>query len=588
MTALEGGHSGETPHRFDVVILGGGSAGCVLAARLSTDPGTTVLLVEAGPDLPLDRMPAAISSPYPGRAYFNPGWTWPGLQAAMGRPHSNIETATTRPYEQARLVGGGSAINGIGANRGAPGDYDEWAALGAKGWGWDDVLPYFKKLERDLDFGQDTRLHNDDGPLPIQRVPRRLHTAFAKDVEAEFQARGYASRDDQNGDWQDGSYPITVNLDESGRRASTATAYLTHAVRRRSNLAIWPDTVAERVVIAGGRATGAQLRGPGGAAKVTASLVIVCAGALHSPAILMRSGVGSGAALSRLGIGVVAARPGVGRNLQEHPSIGVSAFLPKAARLVKGDHYHIQSVVRWSSGLAEGAAGDMHMAVNTRSGWHAVGHRLGTLFSWVNKSHSVGSVELASSDPAISPLVDFCLLSDRRDLLRLAEAFRLAGAVLHALQQQGRCLEVFPTTYSANVRKWLRPSRRNGMLMALAGPMMDQSKLIRNAVIKVAQEGSPGMAALYADEALLHAHLNRHVGGVWHPCGTCRIGAEDDLQAVCDSEGRVLGVEGLRVCDASLMPTIPRANLNIPVLMMAEKIAAGIRPCAGSGDTRFR
>ena len=266
MTALGRGHLGDTPHRFDVVILGGGSAGCVLAARLSADPGTTVLLVEAGPDLPLDRMPAAISSPYPGRAYFNPGWTWPSLKAAMGRPQSNVEAATIRPYEQARLVGGGSAINGIGANRGAPGDYDEWAALGATGWGWTDVLPYFKKLERDLDFGGDTRLHNDDGPLPIQRVPRQVHTAFAKDVETQFQARGYSSRDDQNGDWEDGIYPITVNLDKSGRRASTATAYLTHAARRRPNLAIWADTVAEQVVIAGGPRDGraASRAGRGG------------------------------------------------------------------------------------------------------------------------------------------------------------------------------------------------------------------------------------------------------------------------------------------------------------------------------------
>ena len=224
----------ETP-AFDVVILGGGSAGCVLAARLSERPGTRVLLVEAGPDVRPGAVPASISSPYPGRAYFNPAYTWPGLRATMGSVVSNTAPRTVRAYEQARLLGGGSSINGIGANRGAPSDYDEWAALGAEGWDWAGVLPYFRKLERDADYGGSDPLHNDDGPMPIRRVPRAHHTGFASAIEGELGARGYASRDDQNGAWQDGVFPITVNLDEEGRRASAATAYLTAAVRQRQN-----------------------------------------------------------------------------------------------------------------------------------------------------------------------------------------------------------------------------------------------------------------------------------------------------------------------------------------------------------------
>jgi 5-(hydroxymethyl)furfural/furfural oxidase len=567
---------GSTPE-FDVIILGGGSAGCVLAARLTEDAGRRVLLVEAGPDVRPGAVPAAISSPYPGRAYFNPAYTWPGLRAAMGTTPSNSAQRTVRPYEQARLVGGGSSINGIGANRGAPSDYNEWAALGADGWDWAGVLPYFRKLERDADYGARDPLHNDDGPLPIRRIPRTQHTGFARAVERELGHRGHASHDDQNGAWEDGVFPITVNLDEDGKRASTATAYLTTTVRSRSNLTLWTETRAGRVLLDGRRVVGAEVTGPGGPVRVAARCVVVSAGALHSPAVLMRSGIGPGTALSHLGVPVAVAREGVGRNLQEHPSIGVSAFLPAANRLPAGEHYHIQSILRWSSGLDGAPDGDMHTAVNTRSGWHAVGHRLGTLFSWVNKSYSHGLVELASPDPEAEPVVDFRLLSDRRDLLRLADAFRLAASVLGSLAATHDCLDTFPSTYSARVRRWLTPSLANGLLMGLVGPVMDSVGPVRRQVLRVAQENTPPVERLCADEALLHEHLHRNVGGVWHPCGTCRIGPASEGQAVCDPAGRVYGTEGLLVCDASVMPTIPCANLNVPVLMVAEKIADGMR-----------
>lgn len=561
---------------FDVVILGGGSAGCVLAARLSEDAGRRVLLVEAGPDVRPGAVPAAISSPYPGRAYFNPGYTWAGLRASMGSSASNAEPRVVRPYEQARLLGGGSSINGIGANRGAPSDYEEWAAAGAEGWGWDEVLPFFRKLERDADFGRDA-LHGDAGPLPIRRVGRGEHAGFAQAVEGELGRRGFASREDQNGTWEDGVYPITVNLDDEGRRAGAATAYLTDTVRGRANLTVWTDSRVERVVLEGRRAVGAEVRRAEGVVLVRAGCVVVSAGALHSPAVLMRSGIGPGGVLARAGIPVVVERAGVGRNLMEHPSIGVSAFLPQGQRLAGGERYHIQSILRWSSGMEGAAPGDMHTAVNTRSGWHAVGLRLGTLFSWVNKSWSTGFVEVASGDAGVEPVVDFRLLSDERDLVRLAEAFRQAAAVLGALAGRGEVSDAFPSTYSARVRKWLVPSRANGMLMGVVGPVMDVVGPVRRAVLRVAQEGTPSVERLCADEALLLEHVRRNVGGVWHPCGTCRMGAEDDPAAVCGADGRVHGVEGLVVCDASVMPTIPCANLNVPVLMTAEKMADGLR-----------
>ncbi len=563
--------------RFDVVILGGGSAGCVLAARLSEDAGTSVLLAEAGPDVRPGAVPEAISSPYPGRAYFNPDWTWPSLRAALGSDMSNSAARTVRPYEQARVMGGGSSINGIGANRGAPSDFDEWEAMGAAGWGWSEVLPYFRKLERDQDYGSDGGLHNGDGPLPIRRIPRELYAGFIRDVEAELASRGYARREDQNGPWQDGLFPIATNLDEHGRRASVATAYLTEAVRRRSNLTIWAGTKAERVVMEGCRAVGAELRGPGGAVRVEAGLVVVSAGALHSPALLLRSGIGAPSALSALGIEVSVRRDAVGRNLQEHPSIGLSAFMPKPSRPPAGDRYHLQGILRWSSGQEGAPQGDMHLAMNMRSGWHAVGSRLGLVFNWVNRSYSKGAVTLASADPGVEPDVDFRLLSDRRDLLRLADAFRLAASALLAMQARGECLDVFPSTYSAKVKKWLAPSRRNGAIMSVVGPAMDAMGGVRRAVLRSVQEGMPPLALLLQDEAELHAYLRHNVGGVWHPAGTCRLGAVDDPAAVCDPDGRVIGAEGLLVCDASVMPSIPCANLNVPVLMIAEKIADGIR-----------
>jgi 5-(hydroxymethyl)furfural/furfural oxidase len=562
---------------FDVVILGGGSAGCVLASRLSEDPATRVLLVEAGPDVKPGEVPAAISSPYPGRAYFNKDWTWQGLVAAFGADRSNSGGPTVRPYEQGRLIGGGSSINGLGANRGAPTDYREWVELGAEGWSWEDVFPYFKKVERDLDYGDDGEWHNGDGPLPIRRQKRSEQAGFVRRVEAELVARGYPRREDQNGKWEDGVFPAATNLDENGKRASTGAAYLTLAVRNRPNLTIWSDAPVETITFDGRRATGALLRRAGAVTPVSAALVIVSTGALHTPTLLQRSGIGPVGLLKRVGVEVVAAREGVGRNLQEHPSIGMSALIPPGDRLAGEDRYHLQALLRWSSGMDGVAPGDMHIAMNARSGWHAVGSRIGTLFQWINKSFSHGYVEIASPDPTQEPTIDFRLLSDPRDLTRMADSFRLSAAVLLAMQARGECGEVFPTTYSAEVKKWLKPSRSNGLLMAMVGPLMDALGPVRSQVLTFAQKGTAPLKDLLADESVLRAHLLRHVGGVWHACGTARFGALDDPMAVCDPLGRVIGVEGLMVCDGSVMPSVPCANLNLPIMMIAEKTADAIK-----------
>ena len=557
----------------DILIVGGGSAGCVLAARLSADPGTRVMLLEAGPDLPPSAAPGAIRSAYPGRAYFNPAWLWPGLRVTMGDAGSN-SPAQPRPYEQARILGGGSSINGLGTNRGAPADYDGWAEQGATGWAWADVLPFFRKIETDHDF--DGPLHGKDGPLPIRHVRRADWPLFAKALADTLGTMGFAQRDDQNGAWEDGVFPTAVNLSDTGRRVGAAMAYLTPEVRRRPNLRILTGALVQRLTVEGGRVRAVEAVQEGVRLALQARTVILSAGAIATPGLLMRSGIGPAAHLRERGIDLRMALPGVGENLQEHPSIGVSGFLAPSARMPPGEGYHLSGLLRWSSGLDQEAAGDMHTSFMARSGWHAVGRRVGSLFTWVNRSYSRGRVRLAE-EPGAPPHVDFRMLSDPRDLARLMQGFRLAVRVLSAEAMACVVSDIFPSTYSARVRGLLRPSWRNGVIMGLAGPLMDVSPAVRRRMLAGAVEGEADIWTLAADDALLETHLRRHVGGVWHACGTCRMGRAGDPMSVTDPEARVRGLDGLIVCDGSLMPRIPAANINLPILMMAEKIADTIR-----------
>jgi 5-(hydroxymethyl)furfural/furfural oxidase len=290
----------------------------------------------------------------------------------------------------------------------------------------------------------------------------------------------------------------------------------------------------------------------------------------------MRNGIGRGQHLRERGIEVVADRPGVGENLLEHPNIGVSTFLAPSARLQSGDGHHLQALLRYSSGLPGTPAGDMHVAISSRASWHAVGRRIGSLGFWVNKAYSRGRIHLAAK-PEAPAEIDFRMLSDPRDMTRLKEAFRLGLRALSAPALKGVVLDLFPSGFSSRIRALTRPSPRNAVLMAITAPAMDHSSALRRRCMAYAMESEHSAGELAEDDAALEAHLRRSVGGTWHACGTCRMGDPADPMAVTDPAGRVLGVDGLRVCDASIMPTVPCANLNIPVLMMAEKMADAVR-----------
>jgi 5-(hydroxymethyl)furfural/furfural oxidase len=559
---------------FDFLIVGGGSAGCALAARLSEDAATRVLLCEAGRDVTPASIPSVLSSAYPGRTYFQQEWLWGSLQASRGDSGTNQPTEPWF-YEQARLLGGGSSINGICANRGSPYDYDEWAATGAHGWAWSDVLPYFKKLESDADYGEP--LHGRTGPMPIQRHRPETWTGYTRAMAKIFSDMGYDMHADQNGAWADGVFPTTFNVDPNGTRGSAALVYLSPAVRKRPNLTVLTETPLDRLILSGGRVAAARFtRANGEGFDVTARQVIVSSGALQSPVVLMRSGIGPGEHLSEHGIVVQVDRPGVGSNLQEHPNIGVSGYLHPSARLRSREVHHLQALLRYSSNMEGVPPGDMHVAIAARGGWHAVGQCIGTLGFWVNKSYSTGRVRLSSAPDRRSE-IDFRMLSDPRDMARLKEAFRIGVHAMTAAKDAGVVLDVFPSGYSPRIRELTRPSTRNGMITAMAAPLMDRSEMIRKKVMTFAVGTEHSVDALAADDELLEAHLRKRVNGTWHPCGSCRMGDPADRMAVTDPNARVIGVEGLRVCDASLMPTVPCANLNIPVLMIAEKTAATIR-----------
>ncbi|MBL8590216.1 MAG: GMC family oxidoreductase N-terminal domain-containing protein, partial [Methylobacteriaceae bacterium] len=404
---------------FDYAIVGGGTAGTVLAARLSARSGNRVLLCEAGPDIRADATPAAILDSFAAHAFLDSRFLWNDLRITTDAQSHNAPGARgrLRKYEQARVLGGGSSINGQLANRGGPIDYDEWEALGATGWNWASVLPYFRKLERDIDF--DGPLHGKDGPLPIRRIFQEQWAGQAKAVAAGFADLGFRYVADQNGVFEDGYHPLAIsNLYD--RRVPTAIAYLTPTVRMRPNLVIHTDTHVTGLTFEGEVCNGLTAVRGGETLSFRAREVILCSGAIFTPAHLMRAGIGPVGHLRDRGIAVRRASPGVGQRLMDHPSVALAAFIRPHARLNGLTRRHLLVGLRFSSDLPDMPVSDMAVSVSTKAAWHAVGEQICSVTIWVNKTNSqAGEVRLASADWRDPPEVDFRLLHDRRDVERL-------------------------------------------------------------------------------------------------------------------------------------------------------------------------
>ena len=518
---------------YDYVIVGAGSAGAVLAARLSEDPATSVLLLEAGGEADADEVmiPAAFPS------LFKTRWDWNYTTTEQKQLHNR------RAYwPRMKALGGCSSMNAMIYIRGNRADYDSWRdQYGAAGWGYDDVLPYFKRAEDNARLGGP--FHGQGGPLHVEdrRYTHDLSHAF---VESAVSA-GLKPTDDFNGAEQEGAglYQVTC---KGGRRWSTNEAYLKPA-RDRPNLTVATGALASRVELEGERATGLTFRQGGAEHTVRATReVLLCGGAINSPQLLMLSGIGPGNHLAEMGIESRVDLPGVGTNLQDHPVIPLLWYTRGITDLAQLNN--VRNFVRWKargSGPLASNVGEAGAFFTSRdglaapdiqihsapsgfydNGFHEPTSRMFTAAPTLVSVASRGSVRLRSNDPAWHPAIDAAYLEDQSDLDALLAGARRTWEI---------CTQGAVSRYLD--RPWNLPD--------------DPS-----------------------DEDLVE-HIRTWAQTLYHPVATCAMGSGED--AVVDQGLRVRGVTGLRVVDASVMPAVPRGNTNAPTIMIAEKAADEIR-----------